>query len=97
MPDFAEEEPKTRRPRASRAKEPSGPVRRREMTQIRDTVGEIGDKLRSWDLSADNSVSVSDETIKRSLELDISALWTRLDRLDLRFKIHHDLSAKAAK
>jgi hypothetical protein len=68
--------------RIRKPKEPTGPVQPREMTQIRDEV----DAIRRL---AQENPNVPPPVIERLIKLH-----TRIDRLDLRFKLNHDPSTK---
>jgi hypothetical protein len=57
-------------------KDQTGPVKPREMTKIRDRVGKLRDEARVGGYEA--------------LEKKLERLWVDLDRLDLRYKLHHD-------
>jgi hypothetical protein len=67
--------------RPSRAAEPIGPVHPREITKIRDEIGRIRDMLLGGESGA---------------VVPLNDLYSVVDRLDLRFKIHHDPSTKPA-
>lgn len=75
--------------RPSRAAEPIGKVHPREITKIRDQVGEIRDMSIADNASGAGSTRITAE---------LNELYSVIDRLDLRFKIHHDpASSKPAK
>lgn len=74
---------KPQRPKR-KSPEVTGPVQRREMTQVRDEVGAIRQLVR-------------DQADKPVIEDRCTALYMKLDRLDLRFKLHHDPSTKKRK
>lgn len=69
-----------KRKRASRAKVPTGPIHPREITQLRDKVGNIREAAR---------VAGQPE-----LEKALESAWVDLDRMDARFRIHHEKADK---
>lgn len=74
-------------------KVPTGPIKRREMTKLRDRVGELRDRAEAiaGNLDVSEPPQGGGQALEaRKLAVDLSELWTDLDRLDLRFKIHHD-------
>lgn len=82
MAEGTENKPKsTSKPR--KAPEATGPIKRREMTQIRDEVGRIRDEAAKG--AAELGANMVPQFVK-----DLNALYSRLDRMDLRFKLHHD-------
>jgi len=78
-----EKKKRTRRPA-----EPTGPIHPREMTKIRNEVG----RLRDIAVDGNASHELGAERCLGDLSAGLSKLYTTLDRLDLRFKIHHDQS-----
>jgi hypothetical protein len=66
--------------------ERTGPIIRRELTQVRDEVGEVRDLARAQG---------NERAILESIGTRCDALYTKLDRMDLRFKLHHDGEKKA--
>lgn len=63
--------------------ERTGPIVRRELTQVRDEVGTIRGLVREGSLNKD------------AIANRLDALYTELDRMDLRFKMHHDGEKKS--
>lgn len=77
---MAEEHEKTKKPKR-KSPERTGPIVRREMTQVRDELGEIRNLVRQLDLT--------------EAEGRLDVLYSKLDKLDLRFHQHHDGEKKA--
>lgn len=80
MPDEVKKEKPKRK-----SPEVAGPVTKREMTSVRDEVGVIRALVRR------NTIEDGGE-----IEGRLDKLYTKLDRMDLRFKLHHDGEKKVS-